>query len=110
MADKKASKLDKLVRSAVTFWTAAAQKFNKHELKSQVHKTAALKADNFLKVMQSQVEPIDQQLQSALATQNAENRHKLHSIIIFCGRQNIPLRGHREDDLSPKSRENLEHC
>ena len=101
--DKNASKLDKLVKSPVTFWTTAAQKFSEHELRSEVHKTAALKADNFLKVMHSQMEPIDQQLQSALATQIAENKLKLYSIIktiIFCGRQNISLRGHREDDLS----------
>ena len=53
--------------------------------------------------MQSQMEPIDQQLQSAVATQSAENKLKLYSIvktIIFCGRQNISLRGHREDDQS----------
>lgn len=101
--DKNASKLDKLVKSPVTFWTTAAQKFKKHELKSQVHKTATLKAENFLKVMQSQMEPIDQQLHSALASQIAENRLKLQSIvktIVFCGRQNIALRGHHEDDLS----------
>ena len=101
--DKNASKLDKLVKSPATFWTTAAQKFSKHELRSEVHKTAELKADNFLKIMRSQMEPIDQQLQSALATQIAENKLKLHSIIktiIFCGRQNISLRGHREGDLS----------
>jgi hypothetical protein len=101
--DKNASKLDKLVKSPVTFWTTAAQKFSEHKLRSEVHKTATLKADNFLKIMHSQMEPINQQLQSALATQIAENKRKLHSIIktiIFCGRQNISLRGHREDDVS----------
>lgn len=101
--DRNASKLEKLVKSPVTFWTTAAQKFSEHELKSEVHKTAMLKADNFLKIMQSQVEPVDQQLQSALAAQIAENKLKLHSIIktiIFCGRQNISLRGHRENDPS----------
>ena len=48
------------------------------------------------------MKPIDHQLQSALATQIAENKRKLHSIIktiIFCGRQNISLQG-REDDQS----------
>ena len=49
------------------------------------------------------MEPIDHQLQSALATQIAENKRKLHSIIktiIFCGKQNISLWGHCEDDQS----------
>ena len=47
--DKDASKLDKLVKPPVTFWTTAAQKFNEHEheLKSEVHKAAILKADSF---------------------------------------------------------------
>ena len=40
--DKNASKLDKLVKSPVTFWTTAAQTVNEHELKSKVHKTAIL--------------------------------------------------------------------
>ena len=91
------------MKSPISFWTTAAQKFSEHMLKSEVHKTATLKADNFLKIMQSQMEPIDQQLQSAIATQIAESKLKLHSIvktIIFCGRQNISLRGHREDDQS----------
>ena len=63
------------MKSPITFWTTDAQKFCEYELKSEVHKTATLKADNFLKVMQSQMEPVDQQLQSALATEI-----KLHSI------------------------------
>ena len=101
--DKNASKLSKLMKSPISFWTTAAQKFSEHELKSEVHKTATLKADNFLKIMESQMEPIDQQLQSALATQIAENKLKLHSIvktIIFYGRKNISLRGHREGNQS----------
>ena len=101
--DKNASKLSKLVKSPISFWTTAAQNFSEHELKSEVHKTATLKADNFFKIMQSQMEPIDQQLQSAIATQIAENKLKLHSIvktIIFCGWQNISLRGQREDNQS----------
>ena len=100
--DKNASKLEKLVKSPVKFWTTANQKFNEHELTSEVHKTATLRVDNFQKIMQSQMEPIDHQLQSALATQIADNKLKLKSIIktIFCGRQNISLRGHCEDNLS----------
>ena len=44
--DKNALKLDKLVKSPISFWTTAAQKFSEHESKSEVHKTATLKADN----------------------------------------------------------------
>ncbi len=56
-----------------------------------------------MKIMKSKTKPIDQQLKSALAAQIAENRRKLHPIVktvIFCGRQNISLRGHREDEQS----------
>ena len=53
--------------------------------------------------MQSKLIPIDQQLQSSLAIQIAENRQKLHPVvktIVFCGQQNIPLRGHHEGESS----------
>ena len=72
--EKNSTKLDKLVKSPVTFWTTASQKFKDHETKSQVHKTAVLKAETFMKVMHCKIKPIDQQLQSVLATQVAENR------------------------------------
>ena len=43
---------------------------------------------------------IDQQVNSQLAKTASENRLKLRSIaatVIFCGRQAIALRGHRDD-------------
>lgn len=49
--------------------------------------------------MQNEICSIDQQLQSAVATQVAENREKLYPIfktVLLCGRQNFALRGHRE--------------
>ena len=96
------SKADKLVKSPLTFWTTATQKFKKHE-KSEVHKNASLLADNFLKVMKSKQKPISEQLNEAVASQVRKNRMKLKpiiEIILFCGRQNIPLRGHRESSSS----------
>ena len=50
--------------------------------------------------MSNQVVPIDQQLSSKRAQTAATNRAKLRSIaatIIFCGKQAISLRGHRDD-------------
>ena len=50
--------------------------------------------------MTNQVVPIDQQLSSQQAQIIANNRAKLRSIaatIIFCGKQAISLRGHRDD-------------
>ena len=47
---------------SITFWKTAKQKFKDHESKSLVHETASLKADNFVKVMNSKVKPIGEQL------------------------------------------------
>ena len=60
-------------------------------------------AGEFLKVMQSKVTPIDLQLKSSLATQVAENKQKrfpIVKIVLFCGRHNIPLRGHHKGESS----------
>lgn len=46
--------------------------------------------------------PVDQQLSSILERRIRENRQKLISIVetvIFCGRQGIALRGHRDDQI-----------
>ena len=42
------SKLDCLVKSPITFWTTVCEKLNDHALKSAVHKTATIKAENFV--------------------------------------------------------------
>lgn len=92
------TKIDKLVKSPLHFWTTATQKFKKHS-ESESHKRASILADNFMKLMTSQQHSIDEQLNAAVASQVSLNRLKLHPIIqtiLFCGRQNIPLRGHRE--------------
>ena len=100
---KNSAELDRLVKSPITFWTTASQKFKDHAIKSQVHKTASLMLEEFLKVMQSKLKPIDQQLKSSLAIQIAENKQKLFCIVktaVFCGRHNIPLRGHCKSESS----------
>ena len=102
-SDKNASKLIKLVKTPLTFWTTASSKFKEHETKSQVHKTASLKANNFLQVMQNNAVSVGEQLNTALARLVDANRRILHSIVqtvLFCGRQNIPLRGHRETNTT----------
>lgn len=93
-SDKNASKLNKLVKTPLTLWTTASSKFKEHETKSQVHKTASLKASNFLQVMRNETVSVGLQLNTALARQVDANRRTLHSIVqtvLFCGRQNIPL-------------------
>lgn len=79
--ERNGTKIDRLVKSPISFWTTAKQKFKQHELHSQVQKTALLKADTFLKVMQQRVVSIDQQLNAVVASQVAKNREKLHPIV-----------------------------
>ncbi len=64
------------------------------------HQLAVEKAENFKTTIEKKQLPVDQQLSSILERRIAENREKLKSIaetVIFCGRQGIALRGHRDD-------------
>ena len=88
---------DKIVKSPITCWTTASQKFRDHETKSPVHKFAVLSAESFLKIMHGHATAIDQQLSSITAAQIAQNRQSLYPIVkttILCGRHNFALRGH----------------
>lgn len=102
-SDKNSSKIERLVREPIIFWTSASNKLKDHHMKSSVHKSATIMAEEFCKVMKSKQKSIAEHLNSALASQVQRNREKLYSIvktILFCGRQNIALRGHRESESS----------
>ncbi len=65
------------------------------------HKAAVEAAMAFTAVMENKALAIDAQLSSIRRKHIAENRLKLKSIVetvILCGRQGIPLRGHRDDN------------
>ena len=60
----------------------------------ETHKFSVLAMQNFIQVMQGQVVPVDQQLDSIMRAQIAENRLKIKSImktVILCGQNNIRL-------------------
>ena len=60
-------------------------------------------AEYFKQYMEGQSIPIDQHCDDLCSKQIKENRQKLEAIlkvVIFCGHQNIPLRGHRDDSKS----------
>ena len=66
----------------------------------------------FIAVMENQALLIDQQLSSERSKPIAENRTKLRSIaatVIFCGRQGIALRGHRDDGLVAQTETAVNH-
>jgi hypothetical protein len=68
--------------------------------KKEHHACAFIMSDNFMKVMSNQQPSVASRLNQVLPDQISCNREKLASIIktiVFCGRQNISLRGHRDN-------------
>ena len=64
------------------------------------HLQAVEKAESFKSVMENKLLSIDQQLSNICAGIVSQNRKKIKCIaetVIFCGRQGIALRGHRDD-------------
>ena len=64
------------------------------------HLKAVEKAESFKSVMENELLSIDQQLSSIRAEIVSKNRKKMKCMaetVIFCGRQGIALRGHRDD-------------
>lgn len=78
----------------------AVEKLDDHFHRKKFHKLAVEAAVTFMQIQSKRMLSIDQQLSIQRRTTVARNRLKLRSIIetiIFCGRQGIPLRGHRDD-------------
>ena len=66
-----------------------------------MHNFAVIAMENFLRNMRREAVPIDQQINTLLQQQINRNREILKSLfktIIFCGKNNIALRGTRDDD------------
>jgi hypothetical protein len=100
-----------LVTKGFTNWKKATEKFQQHA-NSQYHKDAFEKSELFIKVMDGKRLSVDEAVDKGKTAQVMQNRSILHSIVetvILCGRQNLPLRGHRDQgplDLSSNSVEN----
>ena len=81
----------------------ASEKFQEHFNESRYHKSAKDAAITFSVVMDKRELAIDNQLNKIRKERIAKNRRKLLSIVetlIFCGRQGIAFRGHRDDQSS----------
>ncbi|KAG5881267.1 hypothetical protein JTB14_003738 [Gonioctena quinquepunctata] len=90
-----------LVTDPYRNWKKALENFQKHQT-TQYHCTASIKADNFLSVMAGKSQSINSQVDAVRARQVKENQEKLVPIIktvILCGRQGLPLRGHRDHGM-----------
>nr|CAI5828558.1 unnamed protein product [Callosobruchus analis] len=87
-----------LITAGFSTWKKALERFDIHEA-CQFQKYATLRCDNFLKTMSGHQEFMDKSLDKAKTKQDEENRRKIKpniNTIILCGRQGIPLRGHKD--------------
>lgn len=87
-----------LVNSALKNFNKATDILKEHN-KKEYHMAASVKAENFIKIMQEPQKAISSIIDTQRSTLIEKNRKLLHSIIsciIYCGRQNIALRGHVE--------------
>ncbi len=88
------------VTKPFTNFKKVIEKLDEHFHRKKFHKIAVEAAMTFMQIQNRRMLSIDQQLSMQRRTTVAQNRLRLHSIvetIIFCGRQGIPLRGHRDD-------------
>lgn len=96
-------KIGVLVDSPFVKWKHAVEKFRDHE-KSAYHKESITLANNFLAQQADSTLSVISQLDSNRKKQILENREAIKPIIktvIFCGQNEIPLRGDDESsDLS----------
>lgn len=93
--------IGQLVKCGFSSWQKALEKFENHQ-KSQYHCDSILKSDNFVQIKKDIKKPIDKTIDISKNKQAEQNRNILKPIIdtvIFCGRQNIALRSHRDHGL-----------
>ncbi|XP_060882117.1 52 kDa repressor of the inhibitor of the protein kinase-like [Metopolophium dirhodum] len=92
-------KLGKLVTIPLSLYKKAKENFKAHK-NNDYHKNCVFKSDNFISVMNGKIQNIETTLDTAMTRKVEQNRQKLIPIIetiLFCGLQNISLRGHRDD-------------
>ena len=70
---KEGGRVDKLVKSPLTFWTTALGRFHSHSNgKCEVHNSSVILLNNFRRTMNRETVPIDQQLDNVLRQQIAK--------------------------------------
>ena len=99
-----------LVSFAMTKFNKANEILKEHS-KTKYHNDALLQAENFIKMMRFPEKAIASVIESSRVAQIEHNSKVLRSIVssvIFCGKQNIALRGHMESsaDKNCKNRGN----
>lgn len=91
--------LGQLCTKPLNKYKKALEVFKKHS-NNDYHKFSIIKADDFKNIVESTEKSVAVKLNLNVQKQIEENRKKLVPIvntIFLCGRQNFPLRGHRDD-------------
>lgn len=97
-AGKQGLPLGRLVRVKYSDWKHALEDYNKHQL-TTYHANCKLDAENFLAIRLGQKNTIVNDIDKSVSERIAENCCLLNPVIktvLFCGRQGLPLRGHRD--------------
>ena len=100
--NKRSDTYGQLVKTPLTNFTRAKQTLKEHNSQTY-HRSAVEDTAVFMGQMESGHLTVQQQLQSHALQTLERNRKILTSIlkcIVFCGKQNIPLRGHRNESAS----------
>lgn len=87
------------VKTAFRHWKKALEKFREHQTK-RYHKDAMDDGQNFKLIYENKKNDVISEIDKGRKQQQLENRQKLIPIIraiLFCGRQGIAIRGHRDD-------------
>ena len=101
-----------LVNRPLTDFKRATEKLADHFCNKKFHKKALETAASFTTVMNNPDLVVDHQLSSERSKRATENCLKLMSIaetIIFCGRQGLAFRSHRDDTCSVKGDPHASH-
>lgn len=89
---------ENLVKKPFNKWKDAIEIFEKHS-RTKYHERSRVAKDDFLHIFDGHKQNIVEQLQNKKMVETEKNRQILQSIIeaiIFCGRQELSLRGHRD--------------
>ena len=83
-------------------WVVQSQKMNMHA-KRDYHLTAMMRMKEFLTRFKNPIKSIEVSFETEIRKRMEANKKVLESlfkIILLCGKQRLPLRGHRDDDIS----------
>lgn len=94
------TKLKKLYSEPFTRWNGVSKRWSKHQSSSTFHKNAVCSMHTFMSQMKGNAEKIDVMMNETKRKIIAKNREKIIPIlktVAFCSRQNLALKGHRDD-------------